>query len=76
MNAPESSTNLVTLAVSALIRVVGDAQTYALTGLEMHLYIRKGKGQLCGLQPAEERVNGQGRVWKIVVWGDVQFHAS
>lgn len=33
MNEPESSTNLVTLAVSALIRVVGDAQTYALTGL-------------------------------------------
>ena len=69
MNTPEGSTNLVTLDKSAKVNVTGDEETYALTGLEMYLYIRKSQGQLCGLQMAEGRGNGQGRVWKIILHG-------
>ena len=69
MNTPEGSTDLVTLDLSARVHLKRDEGTYALTSLEMHLYIGRSEGQLCGLPTAERKGNGRGRVWKIVSHG-------
>lgn len=77
MNTPEGSTNLISLALLAKIHVVRDEKTYALTGLEVHLYIRKSKSQLCSPRPAMHRGWQGTRLEKrFCVGDDVRFHAS
>lgn len=62
INTPESSANLVTLALSGKISRCQTRSTYTLTGLEMHLDVKKSEDQPCCRQIVKGRGKGQGRV--------------